>query len=131
MRHAWHMASSQWVQPATAPIVCGLIPAPQDEYTIAELAQVVVELSGSSSKIRCTAPLTAAALPSASRHVVSQTSFPMLHGGGSCSEMSTDLISATMYSFKPAPADDPTQRKPDISLAAEKLNGWKPEVIAC
>jgi len=29
--------------------------------------------------------------------------------------------------FKPLPADDPVQRKPDISLAREKLN-WKPEI---
>jgi UDP-glucuronate decarboxylase len=28
--------------------------------------------------------------------------------------------------FKPLPADDPAQRKPDITLAKEKL-GWKPE----
>merc|ERR1711934_84793 len=53
-----------------------------DEYTIAELAKVVVELSGSSSKV----------------------------------------------SFMPAPADDPSQRKPDNSLAHEKLNGWSPKV---
>lgn len=29
--------------------------------------------------------------------------------------------------FKPLPSDDPTQRKPDISLAREKL-GWEPRV---
>ena len=29
--------------------------------------------------------------------------------------------------FKPLPSDDPTQRKPDISLAKEKLN-WEPVV---
>ena len=29
--------------------------------------------------------------------------------------------------FKPLPSDDPTQRKPDISLAKEKLH-WEPEV---
>lgn len=28
----------------------------------------------------------------------------------------------------PLPADDPTQRKPDISLAQEKLKDWKPSV---
>jgi Nucleoside-diphosphate-sugar epimerases len=28
--------------------------------------------------------------------------------------------------FKPLPQDDPRQRKPDISLAYEKLDGWKP-----
>jgi len=28
--------------------------------------------------------------------------------------------------FKPLPADDPAQRKPDITLAKEKL-GWNPE----
>jgi UDP-glucuronate decarboxylase len=30
--------------------------------------------------------------------------------------------------FKPLPQDDPRQRKPDISLAFEKLDGWKPTV---
>lgn len=30
--------------------------------------------------------------------------------------------------FLPLPTDDPTQRKPDISLAKEKLNGWEPNV---
>lgn len=30
--------------------------------------------------------------------------------------------------YKPLPMDDPLQRKPDISLANEKLNGWKPQV---
>jgi UDP-glucuronate decarboxylase len=29
--------------------------------------------------------------------------------------------------FKPLPSDDPTQRKPDISLAKEKL-GWEPKI---
>lgn len=29
---------------------------------------------------------------------------------------------------KPLPADDPRQRRPDISLAYEKLHGWKPSV---
>lgn len=29
---------------------------------------------------------------------------------------------------KPLPQDDPMQRQPDISLAYEKLNGWKPEI---
>lgn len=28
----------------------------------------------------------------------------------------------------PAPKDDPTQRKPDISLAMDKLNGWHPNI---
>ena len=31
-------------------------------------------------------------------------------------------------SFLPLPQDDPIQRKPDISLAGEILNGWKPQV---
>merc|ERR1719486_164106 len=52
------------------------------ELTINELAEKVIELSGSKSKL----------------------------------------------SLMPAPADDPTQRKPDISLAAEKLNGWHPSI---
>lgn len=30
--------------------------------------------------------------------------------------------------YQPLPADDPRQRKPDISLAYEKLNGWQPSV---
>jgi UDP-glucuronate decarboxylase len=30
--------------------------------------------------------------------------------------------------FEPLPQDDPKQRKPDISLAFEKLDGWKPQV---
>lgn len=30
--------------------------------------------------------------------------------------------------FKPLPADDPKQRKPNISLAKEKLNGWEPNI---
>ena len=29
---------------------------------------------------------------------------------------------------KPLPSDDPTQRKPDISLATKELGGWKPTV---
>jgi UDP-glucuronate decarboxylase len=30
--------------------------------------------------------------------------------------------------FKPLPQDDPTQRKPDISLAIKTLEGWRPKV---
>ena len=30
--------------------------------------------------------------------------------------------------FKPLPADDPLQRKPDISLAQQEL-GWEPSVM--
>ncbi|MDD6210997.1 MAG: SDR family oxidoreductase [Bacteroidales bacterium] len=30
--------------------------------------------------------------------------------------------------FKPLPSDDPQQRQPDISLAYEKLNRWRPEI---
>jgi len=30
--------------------------------------------------------------------------------------------------FYPLPADDPKQRRPDISLAQEKLGGWQPKV---
>jgi UDP-glucuronate decarboxylase len=30
--------------------------------------------------------------------------------------------------FEPLPQDDPKQRCPDISLAFEKLDGWKPVV---
>jgi UDP-glucuronate decarboxylase len=28
----------------------------------------------------------------------------------------------------PLPADDPTQRQPDISLVKEKLGNWEPKV---
>lgn len=52
-----------------------------DEFTILELAEKVIELTGSKSKIV----------------------------------------------FKPLPQDDPTQRRPDISLAKEKLD-WEPSV---
>ena len=30
--------------------------------------------------------------------------------------------------FEPLPQDDPRQRKPDITLAHEKLGGWRPEI---
>lgn len=52
------------------------------EFTMLELAERVIELTGTSSK----------------------------------------LI------FQPLPQDDPKQRKPDISLAKERLNGWQPTV---
>jgi dTDP-glucose 4,6-dehydratase len=52
-----------------------------DEYTVAELAQIVLELTGSDSAIE----------------------------------------------FRPLPADDPRQRRPDISRARSRL-GWEPHV---
>ncbi|HTG00212.1 MAG TPA: UDP-glucuronic acid decarboxylase family protein [Nitrospirota bacterium] len=52
-----------------------------EEYTILELAQKIIAMTGSKSKIV----------------------------------------------YKPLPSDDPTQRQPDITLAAQKL-GWKPTV---
>ncbi|MCC9602081.1 SDR family oxidoreductase [Stieleria sp. JC731] len=52
-----------------------------DEFTIKELAELVIEISGSSSK----------------------------------------LVQ------RPLPSDDPTRRRPDISLAKEKL-GWEPKI---
>lgn len=52
------------------------------EFTMLELAQNIIELTGSKSKLV----------------------------------------------FLPLPADDPTQRQPDISLAREKLDGWEPKV---
>ena len=52
-----------------------------EEYTIKELAELVIEMTGSGSKLV----------------------------------------------YQPLPADDPTQRQPDISLAREKL-GWEPTV---
>ena len=44
-------------------------------------------------------------------------------------DMVTEMIpgSAKKHIFKPLPEDDPMQRKPDISLAREKLN-WQPEI---
>ena len=36
--------------------------------------------------------------------------------------------SSSKLEFKPLPADDPTQRQPDIRLAREKLGGWEPQV---
>ena len=53
-----------------------------NEFTMLELAQEVIQLTGSKSKL----------------------------------------------SFLPLPADDPTQRKPDINLAKKELNGWEPKV---
>lgn len=52
-----------------------------EEFTMLELAEKVIEMTGSSSKTV----------------------------------------------FRPLPLDDPTQRKPDIRLAEEKL-GWKPHI---
>lgn len=53
-----------------------------NEFSILELAQMVIELSGSKSKIE----------------------------------------------FREFPEDDPMQRKPDITMAFELLNGWQPKV---
>jgi UDP-glucuronate decarboxylase len=36
--------------------------------------------------------------------------------------------SKSALTFKPLPGDDPRQRKPDIRLAREKLEGWAPKV---
>jgi UDP-glucuronate decarboxylase len=52
------------------------------EFTMLELAEKVLELTGSNSKLV----------------------------------------------FKDLPQDDPKQRRPDISLAKERLNGWEPEI---
>lgn len=52
-----------------------------NEFTMLELAENIIDLTGSSSKLV----------------------------------------------FQPLPQDDPKQRKPDISLAKEKLNGWEPK----
>ncbi len=30
--------------------------------------------------------------------------------------------------FKPLPGDDPTQRRPDITVAGKELQGWKPQI---
>lgn len=52
------------------------------EFSMLELAEIIIRLTGSSSKIV----------------------------------------------FRPLPGDDPKQRKPNISLAKEVLNGWEPKV---
>jgi UDP-glucuronate decarboxylase len=36
--------------------------------------------------------------------------------------------SRSKVAFKPLPADDPTQRQPDIALARKELGGWEPKV---
>jgi len=36
--------------------------------------------------------------------------------------------SKSKFIFKPLPQDDPTQRKPDITLAINTLDGWKPKI---
>jgi UDP-glucuronate decarboxylase len=36
--------------------------------------------------------------------------------------------SKSQLKFLPLPADDPKQRRPDISLAKQALNGWEPRV---
>lgn len=36
--------------------------------------------------------------------------------------------SSSKIVFMPLPSDDPKQRKPDIRLAYEKLNGWQPNI---
>lgn len=47
-------------------------------------------------------------------------------------ELAKNIIHLTNSKSKiihlPLPQDDPMQRQPDISLAYEKLNGWKPKV---
>ena len=47
-------------------------------------------------------------------------------------ELANEIIrltgSKSKIIFEPLPQDDPRQRKPDISLAYEKLDGWKPTV---
>lgn len=53
-----------------------------DEFTVKELAEKVIKLTGSRSKLV----------------------------------------------YKQLPADDPTQRKPDIALAKQRLSGWEPKV---
>ncbi|KAA6316148.1 UDP-glucose 4-epimerase [termite gut metagenome] len=47
-------------------------------------------------------------------------------------ELATAIIELTnsqsKITFQSLPGDDPKQRKPDVSLAKEKLNGWEPKV---
>lgn len=51
--------------------------------------------------------------------------FTMIELAGLIREITNSKSEIT---FRELPSDDPTQRKPDISLAMEKLNGWKPEI---
>ncbi len=85
-------ASFCYVDDLVEAIIC-MMNAPDDfigpvnignpfEFTMMELAQIVIELTGSKSKI--------------------------IH--------------------KPLPADDPTQRQPNIDLARQKLGGWEPKI---
>ena len=47
-------------------------------------------------------------------------------------ELAENIIDLTGSKSKliylPLPADDPTQRKPDITLAKEKLDNWEPKI---
>ena len=47
-------------------------------------------------------------------------------------ELAESILKLTKSNSKivhlPLPQDDPLQRQPDISLAFEKLNGWRPEI---
>jgi UDP-glucuronate decarboxylase len=47
-------------------------------------------------------------------------------------ELAENVIELTGSNSKiihlPLPKDDPMKRKPDISLAKEKLNGWEPKI---
>ncbi|MDR2911250.1 MAG: SDR family oxidoreductase [Bacteroidales bacterium] len=47
-------------------------------------------------------------------------------------ELANEILDITgsksKIAYLPLPKDDPTQRRPDIMLAKEKLNGWEPKV---
>lgn len=47
-------------------------------------------------------------------------------------ELANEVLNLTnsksKLSYQPLPADDPTQRQPDISLAQRNLDGWEPNV---
>jgi len=47
-------------------------------------------------------------------------------------QLATTVIALTKSQsklvFKPLPSDDPRQRKPNITLAKQVLDGWKPKV---
>lgn len=53
-------------------------------------------------------------------------------GEFSMNELAKHVIRLTNSSskivYRPLPCDDPKQRKPDISLAKEKLSGWEPSI---
>lgn len=56
-------------------------------------------------------------------NIVNSGEFPML---GLAREVLDITGSKMKIVYLPLPADDPVKRKPDISMAREKLGGWEP-----